>query len=155
LPLLTTIADGPAFVIRQLLCDLAVADDPPAQPADTTWPAYANSMPEDPDNVIVVYEDTNDVHGRIMLTGAYGRHLGIQVMVRSNDIADCAARADAIFTALAEQVLNREVAVGANRYVVHAVSKMTGPFYVGKDAVMRTFQYSINAQAAIRQLSDA
>lgn len=146
-----TLTDGAAEVVRQLLQDLGVGSDALARPLGP-WPCYSYSMPDGPDDLVVVYETANDVHGRLMADGSYGLHRGIQVMVRASDPAAASAKADEALTALATRVAYRRVTVGANAYMVHAVSKLNGPIYVGKDAAARTHQYSVNGQASIAQL---
>jgi hypothetical protein len=112
---------SPADVIRWLLVQLGQGSDPTLSPLQP-WPVYASSEPNEPDDVLTVYDTTPQGDGRIMLGGMQQVHWGVQVRVRSTIHVDGWKKAKGLEAALSEEVAYTTVNVGAVPYVVYAVS---------------------------------
>lgn len=147
-----TLKHGAAEIIRQMLIDMAEVNTPTTAAPYPAWPAYAYSQPARPDAAVTIFDFDGTVHGRFMVDGDYGRHRGIQVMVRSpaNDDRGGQAKADALATALARDVHNRHVTVEGVTYVVAAVSRIGQVIVVGQEPSTGRHLFSVNAEAAMR-----
>lgn len=117
-----------AEVVRQLLVDLGVADDPP----DGAYPARALGEEDTPDDHITVYNTTAARLGRVHTSGKFVQNPGFQVRVRSGDETTALVKADAIRTALSG-VLRRTVTVDAVDHTVQCVSQLGEVIDLGVD----------------------
>jgi hypothetical protein len=131
---------SPADILAQLLVDIkqcdAAADPDPLSP--TGWPVRVNGEPTVPDNHITCYDTTPQEDGREMIRGEMFHHFGFQIRVRSTDQLTGWAKADAIHTALTEQVYQEVVTLplaggGSAQYNVQNASAKS-PLHLGKDA---------------------
>lgn len=73
----------PAQIIRSCLIDFGLVTYPIKPPG--TWPCYAFSMPDGPDDAICVYDVVGKLFGRGARTGKNNVHPGVQVTVRGSD----------------------------------------------------------------------
>ena len=128
MPVLT---HAPSAVVRQLVIDLALATDRTADP-EGAWPAFATSEPDRPDSVITVYDTVGRDQGRLNGSGDALDQPGVQVRVRATNHPDGHAKASAIRAGLLG-VYDQAVTVGANQYLVHAVTRVRQVAALGRD----------------------
>lgn len=122
---------SPADVIRQLLIDLALANDFDS----LTWPAFSAQEPSSPDNLITVFDTPSVEEGRIHVSGEKAEHHGVQVRVRANTHTEGFAKARAIAVGLDTQVYQATVHVVAAQYLVHSVNRSGGVISLGKELI--------------------
>lgn len=73
---------SPADVLRAALCQ----GGPGTLPSNGgLWPCYVGHMPDDPDNILCVYDTSGQQDGRVMRTGETVIHPGWQIRVRGED----------------------------------------------------------------------
>jgi hypothetical protein len=119
----------PADILRQLLIDLRVGLDVTA--AD--WPTFSQKEPDNPDNVITVFDTMGRDLGRTNPDMVRSERYGIQVRVRGGDINATGVRARSIAMAL-DSVVRRPVTMDATSYLVLGFVR-TGPVLrLGVDA---------------------
>jgi hypothetical protein len=144
--------DSPEEVIRQVLIELEVGVFPGIPPAPVgTWPIYATSEPNLPDNVITCYDTAGQDDGREMITGTLDQHYGIQIRVRSQDHPTGWTKIAAIRQLLATQVDRMIVTLASNQsYTVFAVVKIKQILSIGKDVPnSKRSLFTLNFLAAI------
>lgn len=119
---------SPAEVIRQLIVDLGVGNDPPSP----EWPAYASFGPATGDDLIAVLDGRSKGFGRTMADGERQQHYGYRILIRSSTHAAGYARASALQNLL-DQVSQRTVVVEGTPYLVHSVNRQDEVDPSGKD----------------------
>jgi len=140
--------ESPADIIRQLLVDLSLGTEPSA---DGSWPIHSTQEPDQPDDCITVYDTEGTQDGRSMIDGERFIHFGFQVRVRHAKHETGYHKADDIAMALDKTVYQNTVTIGANTYLVHAVSRKSGPLALGREPGTGRVLFTINAVASIRQ----
>lgn len=144
-----------ADVIRHLMVNLSLGtlmEDNPSNPPD--WTIGVSYEPDNPDNIITVYDQVGVKDGRQMFGGQSWIHYGLQVRLRSNDYPTGWKKIDSIATALDEAVDRNTVAISPNVYFVQAISRSSGPLPLGKDApTTKRDLFTLNLTAAIRLVS--
>jgi len=145
-----SLAHSPADVIRWLLVQLGVGTDPTLATLGA-WPVYDDSEPDQPDDVLTVYDTAPRVHGRTHPDGETQQHYGVQVRVRAATKTQAWAKANGVATAFDNQYQD-VVRVGSVDYEVHAVHH-GGVIRLGKTVpTSKRSVYTVNALAAIKQL---
>lgn len=142
---------SPAHIIRQMLVDLGIGSDPDLATLGD-WPCYDGAEPENPDDVITIYDTTGLQDGRAMFDGELLQHHGVQARIRGQDAPTAWAKADAVQTAFAQTVYDERVTIGANSYFVLCLGKISQVLAVGREPNSRRSVFTINAVAAIRPL---
>jgi len=118
--------DSPANILRQLLVDLALAAEPSfngdGRYTGGAWPAFANTLPPMPDQLLCVtatddQDDGGDMHGNLYF------HYACQIRARGANETTTKLKAYAVQVALFQpsNVQRRTVTVGANNYEVWCV----------------------------------
>jgi hypothetical protein len=110
------------------------------------FPCFVAYMPDDPDNLMVVYDTTGELDGRIMSTGEVVEHPGIQIMVRAKDYPTGYEKCLQICKAF-EEVKNLPVAISSmETYVVSSITRRSGIISLGIDENdrKRRHYFSIN-----------
>jgi hypothetical protein len=120
-------ANSPAECVRQLLVDLGLGTDA------GTWPVYATTEPDVPDNCITCYDTVGQDHGRTMPDSVRQGLDGVQVRIRSSGHAAGRSKANDVALAL-DAVYQKVVHVGSANYHVHAVNRSLPIETRGKDA---------------------
>ena len=124
-----TLTHRPNAIMRQLLIDQSLGSN-----GDTTdWPVYAGREPDTPDNVITVYNTSPVYQGRFMTNGEVQERPGIMIRVRGTTEAVMHTKIDAIRNALDKSINIQQVNVSTSIYIVHSVSRTSGPIFLGKD----------------------
>jgi hypothetical protein len=120
---------SPADVVRKHLVDQAVGTLPSA---GGSWPIAVGDEAESPDNFITLYDTTSESEGADQRTGYVSERYGLQVRVRCANYADGHIKISTIEYTLDR--LNRAVVVvGSSSYMIHAVTRRSGAFHLGKD----------------------
>jgi len=130
---------SPADIIRVVLFLKGVSDI-------RFFPCFVAYMPEDFDNLIVVYDTTGELDGRIMSTGEVVEHPGIQIVVRAKDYPTGYDKCLQICKAF-EEVKNLPVAISPTEtYVVSSITRKSGIISLGIDENdrKRRHYFSIN-----------
>lgn len=145
-----TLDHSPADVVRRLLIDLGLGAAPPA--ASSAWPIYTGGEPNLPDQAITVTDTEGRGHGRDQVTGERQEHHGISIMVRAATFPAGYAKARDVATALDAQYQD-VTTLGAARYLVHAVTRTSDVFSLGKESPQsKRSLFSVNALVSLRQL---
>lgn len=115
------------------------------------WPIFDTSMPNAPDDCIVVSDTDPMLDGRTQVDGETQEHFGFQVKIRTKSPVLGYRKLAAISAAFddPEQVLRLPVDVGINHYLVQAISRRTGIIKMGKEAVSARHLWAINCTASI------
>jgi hypothetical protein len=143
-----TLTHSPADIIRWLLVSLGLGSDPDE---GAPWPVYAAGEPNAPDNVITVYDTAGTDDGRSMIDGEVMGHNGVQIRVRSTTHPVGYAKADAVWTALCEEVYDNTVTIDGVSYLVHSVNKIGDVLALGKEVpASKRSLFTINAVVSVR-----
>lgn len=143
---------SPADIVRGVLIDLGAASSPDISPR-TAWPAFSGKEPDSPDEVITLYDTQGFSDGRFMIDGELFSHPGIQLRVRSKDTPRGYSKASQLRSALAG-ILNAELTIGANSYVLHCVAKISDVIALGDESPQSKRQlFTVNAVASVRRVS--
>lgn len=145
------LSHSPADILASLLVALIKGTNPDD---NADWPIYISSEPNAPDNCITVYDTLGQDDGRSMIDGTLWQHYGFQVRIRATTHMVGHARASLIRDALSLEVIQREVTIGANTYVIQAASRIGQVLYLGKivPASMRSL-FTVNGLLTVRQLT--
>jgi hypothetical protein len=130
---------SPAEIIRTVLILKGVSNI-------GSFPCFVAYMPDEPDNLMVVYDTTGELDGRIMVTGEVVEHPGIQIMVRAKDYPTGYDKCLQICKAF-EEVKNLPVAISSmETYVVSSITRRSGIISLGIDENdrKRRHYFSIN-----------
>jgi hypothetical protein len=145
------LSDSPARVVRQLLINLGVVNEVGAA-VTPYWPAYSPGEPPSPDNVVTVYNTSGQKDSRDKNTREMEGHHGIQVRIRGIDQATAFQKANDVTEALDKRVRYTAVTVGANQYIVKAVSRTGEAIDIGKETPSsKRSLFTVNALVAVRQ----
>ena len=149
-----TLNHTPADVVRQVLIDLGLGSDLPANGLTTPlsdWPVYKGLEPSDPDDVITVYNTAGRPDVRDMFGKLYTSY-GVQLRVRAADPDQGWLKADALRTGVSE-VVRQQVNVGATAYFVQCFNRIGDVLELGRDAPTTNRQlYTLNPTVRIRLL---
>jgi hypothetical protein len=144
-----------ADVVRYLLITKGYGSDPDASPV-RSWPIYVASEPDGEDvqdDVITIYDTTGKLGPRNSPEGTRSSHPGIQVRVRASTHPIGFAKARAIATALDKECTQQSIDVGADTYIVNAVTRTTEVIPLGKDATTgKRSVFTLNGLVSYRQL---
>lgn len=141
---------SPGHVVARLLAFLGVGTVP-ASPVQA-WPAYVESTPTSPDNLITVYTTTGTSDGRSATDGEGFQHYGFMVRVRSSDHQTGWERADSIQRAL-ERMLDVTVYIGSSAYFVHTIARIGDVIPVGAEEGSNRRLFTLNGTITIRQVA--
>ena len=144
---------SPSDIVRQLLVNLNLGVD---STTDTTsdWPIYESREPDLPDDCITIYNTADKLQGRTQNDGETQGQEGIQIRVRSTDPVNGQLKARSILVAIDTQVLQSVVNLEGRSYRIPALNRTTGVLSLFKEVpTTKRNLYTINATAAIRQLS--
>ena len=143
-----TLLHSPAHIVQRLIVSLGLGTLPSAA---GSWPVYATAEPQDPDNVITVYDTAGQSDGRSMIDGELFEHNGIQVRVRATTHEVGWPKADAIQTGLALSVYDETVTIDGTAYLIHSINRIGQVIPIGKETPLsKRSVFTINALALIR-----
>ena len=144
---MTILTDSPADLIQSLL----VAESQGSQPPQTPWPVYINRTPDGAlvaRELITVYDTEPRQDGRLMV-GVRIEHPGFQIRVRSLDYATGFRKISNIAFVL-DKVRRRSVGGNSASYLIHAITRTSGPIPLGSDDEGRE-SFTLNATATITE----
>lgn len=139
----------PSDVIRELLIDLGLGTDPVSA---TDWSTTAGALPDQPDKAITVHDTESVQHGRSQIDGETQEHHGIQVMVRSDDLADGYTKTATILRSLDTQVNQTSIEVDGDTYMIYAITRRSAPILAGMDG--HRFLHTANLLVAMRMTAE-
>lgn len=120
------------------------------QPAE--WPVYATSMPDKPDQLIVVYDTTPKTFGRYMSTGETVEHPGVQIRVRAATYLLGYQKAKSIARFL-DAIARSAIAMDDGYvYTIQAASHR-GVIAMGQEEGTRRDHFSINATLSFASIA--
>lgn len=143
-----------AAIMKRLLKDNSVVQEVGASGA--TWPCYLASLPEEPDNAVLVLDSTSVKDGRLM-SGPVIEHYGVQFIVRSRTYPLGWAKIQQI-QALLDTVFRETVTLGSGsaavEYTLMAVTRTASAIPLGADPTsdQRREIFSLNVTTTIRQV---
>lgn len=142
-----------AQIIQYLFMNLGIGTDAELSPQQS-WPIYASGEPDTPDEVLTIYNTSNQQDGRSQIDGEMYQHYGFQVRVRSTSPTQAAIKALDIANQMAEVVNTNVVSIDSANYVVEAISQKTGVLDGGKEIPTSDRNFcTINAIASIRRVN--
>lgn len=145
-----SLTHSPARIIATMLEDLG--EGTLASSGTGDWRIAYAQEPDNPDDMITVYDTTGIIHGRAHTSGEVFQSYGIQVKVRSADHDSGYTKAKSIATAFDETVKYAGVTIGASQYRVYAISKRGSVITLGTEEPTSDRRiFTINALASLRQ----
>jgi hypothetical protein len=147
---MTRLTNSPADVLRWLIVQLGLGTNPDD---DGSWPVYDSNEPSSPDDLIVVYDTAGEIQGREHHSGRSLEHYGAQIQVRGSSKAVAWAKVDALVQSLEESVKNTLVTVSTLTYIIHAVTRRSGPMLLGREPATSRVLYSLNVVFTVSQVS--
>jgi len=144
-----TLTHSPAQVLRELLIAFGQGTDPDD---DLTWPVYADKKPENPDNLIVVFNSTGKVEGRTMNDGEVQEKHGCRVVIRHTDTEAGYTKAKGIQQLLDKEVYQEIVTHSGVDYLIHSISRSEDVANLGHEPGNRRLLFSFNCLINLRQI---
>jgi hypothetical protein len=123
---------SPADVLRHLLIVKGLGANPD-QFQTVTWPIYAASEPDRPDDCVTVFDTAGLDQGRSMIDGESWGPKGFQVRIRSLDHQTGWVKAYAILRSMAESIYQETVTIGAAVYQVWDIVGMSEVIPIGRE----------------------
>ena len=146
-----TLTTAPAIIIRQLLLDNDLAsienkDDP------KPFPIKVSHEPDQPDDIITVYDQPGSDDGRFMQTGERVQHEGVQVRVRSKVYLTGYARLKSIADFF-DTILREEIIVDSINYLIQNISRTAPilPLGVEKRGTQQRELFTLNILVTINE----
>ena len=140
---------SPAQVIQNYLIDEGLAFDP-ADEVD--WAIYHGHRPPSPDNCVTLYDVAGTIDGRVMVGGEVQEHAGIQIAVRSDNVADAYLKCKNILINFDSEVNRTLVVIGSITYRIQSISRTTDVINAGREADSGCHLSTANAIVSLRQL---
>lgn len=113
------------------------------------WPIFDTSMPNAPDDCIVVTDTDSMMDGRTQVDGETQEHFGFQVKIRTKSPVLGYRKLMEVSNSFDSGVLRFPVDVGVNHYQIQSVSRRTGIIKMGKEPVSARHLWAINCTASI------
>ena len=144
-----TLDDLPAQILRQLVIDLGHGTDPDDS---GSWPVFATTEPNTPDNCITVYSTAGRDQGSIHVDPMLIENEGFQIKVRATTNSVGYTKADAIAKGF-DAVALRTVILNGNTYVMWGIIRGS-ILDVGKSVPeSRRSIFTINGTLTVEQRS--
>jgi len=140
-----------AAIMQQVIVDLSLADLPSAAQTSSDYPIFYGTLPDNPDDSILVSGTAGTSDGRNMIDGGQAQHHGFTVLVRSSNYATAFSKANAIKQSLDTTVERTSVTVASSVYRVQSVSTRPGPISLGKEELTKRELFTVNATVDLTQ----
>lgn len=137
---------SPAQIIRELILDLSLGT------SGSPWRVYYATLPDNPDKAIGILGSGGQHQGRDMVSGKVYERYGFQVTVRG-DYLSAHNKANDIAVDFDQSVSHTIVEMDSRRYRILSISRTGSINPIGRDETSRRHLFTINATAAIRQIS--
>ena len=146
----------PIDTADEVLAYLLAGATPPlgSHPVSAEWPIFVPFMPASPNSAIQIMQTTGRNDGRLMATSERIMHHGIQIIVRGSDYVATARKMQAIVS-FCEQIRNTETEIDGIVYRVNAMTRMSGPVYLGEEPDTRRSLLSVNFLISYVQITEA
>ena len=144
-----TLTHSPADIIRYLMIDFALGTIPSDGGA---WPIFVGQEPNNPDDVITIF-DTAGIHdGRLQVGGEVQEHHGFQVRVRAANHVDGWTKINAIDVTLNESVLLDTTTISSQDYTIQSITRKGTIIPLGKEKPdSRRDVFTLNAVTSLVQ----
>lgn len=152
---MTALTNSPADVVRYALIAGGLGTLPLSE---GLWPIFAWQEPDQPDDVVTVYDTSGVVQGRSHNDGQVLEHYGVQIRVRTSIPKNGNTKIRAILEFL-DRTINQTVVnvpydtgTGYSVYCIHAVSRSGTILSLGKDTptTKRTL-FTVNVSVSLSQ----
>lgn len=117
-----------------------------------SWPVFFSNRSKSPNDCITIYDTEGITSGRKMKGGEVQEHLGIQVMVRSEDLAEGYRKCHAIILDFDQQVSRTLVPMGSDTYRIQSISRTSAVISAGREKGTGCRLHSANAVVSLRLL---
>ena len=153
--------DASAKITAYLMSLLDLGSIPSQEPiGPDDWPIYVSQEPDYPDNAIMVFDTSPVLQGRVHNDGEVQERHGIQVVVRGVNEESSGRKMREVSHKFdvsknpGDGVYRNQVIIDNRIYLVHSISRESGPFYLGKDR-FRSFRdrYSLNVTVSVRDIT--
>lgn len=141
-----SLSHSPAKVTRDLLIQAGLGSD-----GGTSWPVFATSEPDAPDNAITVYNAAGRGQGTTAPDGEVQESHGVQVRVRCATEETGYAKARAIAVAL-DAVANALITIAGTQYMVQLIDRSGDVLSLGKDPSSSRRLFTLNALVTLTML---
>jgi hypothetical protein len=136
----------PSLIIRKLLTNSSAVTHPDDQ---GIWPAFAGHMPDDPNDLVTIYDTAGVVHHKAS-DKTVAEHYGFEVHVRCRDKADGWLKMSNIIDVL-DRVHNTDASLSNEVYTVVNVQRTSTVIPLGLETGTnkRRFGFTCNFLVAI------
>jgi hypothetical protein len=114
------------------------------------WQLSVGLMPPSPPDYVALFDTSPKQEGRDQRTKVQLGKCGFQVRLRANRYPEGWAKLTLIQRAL-ENVQNDEVVVNGTTYMVHAVTLVSGPLFLGNEENQTASLFTMNLIASITE----
>jgi hypothetical protein len=148
-PMTTT--DSPASILATFLAGAGIGLTRPTQAnPKAAWQLSVGLMPPSPPDYVALFDTSPKQEGRDQRTKVQLGKCGFQVRLRANRYPEGWAKLTLIQRAL-ENVQNDEVVVNGTTYMVHAVTLVSGPLFLGNEENQTASLFTMNLIASITE----
>lgn len=147
---------SPARILRTLLI---AKDGGTDHLLNDRWPIFVSLEPDNPDDIITIYNTVGNQFGRIQISGETVEHAGIQVALRCSDSEEGLAKAREIEWLLNEDVYREEVSMYDQDdilwdYLLHSATQRSLILPLGKMLEnSKRYLFTINYTVTVTVLS--
>lgn len=142
-----------AYIIRQLMIDRGLVTHPDDE---EEWPCNFNSLPEEPDNALVITDTEGRAQGRVF-TGYLTEKHGIQIRSRSADVVSGFVKLTRILNSLSrvnneEVVIMEDTGTGTTSYLVQTLTPTSPVVRLGREAEGGRYEWTLNLVISLRMI---
>lgn len=145
-----SLSKSPATILQALLVAEEVFGDPEA--SSPTWPCFVGFTPDaSVDDVGTVYDTAGYDDGRLMPTGEYLMHHGVQIRVRAQDYDTAWSKISEVAEAL-KDVVRADVEIEDATFTIHNVKQAGPPLSLGvEEGTKRRSLFVLNCLMTIEE----
>ena len=142
-----TLTHSPADIIRNILINEGVGTDP----SDSgSWPIFASSKPDEPENLIASIDSRGDDQGYTMNDGEVQEKEGVTIWVRGTDHQTAYNKAKSIADTL-DGLYQYIVTISGTSYLVHCVARQDNPLTPKKELNSERNVFEFGNLVTVRQ----
>lgn len=134
---------SPAVIVSYLLEQLNLVDG---------WAVRVSTEPEEPDDVITLFDTTPIIQGRLHRSGKTVQQFGIQIRLRSNQNYDVGYGKLMSISSALDQVKRQTVIIDGKTYLVHAFTHATGITPLREMETRQRLLFTLNLLTSIEEL---
>lgn len=134
---------SPAVVVSYLLEKLNLVDG---------WAVRVSTEPEEPDDVITLFDTTPITQGRLHRSGKTVQQFGIQIRLRSNQDYDVGYGKLMSISSALDKVKRQTVIIDGKTYLVHAFTQVTGITPLREMETRQRLLFTLNLLTSIEEL---